>query len=99
MTTTVLAAYQDGVLRPTQPQPFMDGETVEITLRPAEGPPPAQAENDDVARICAARNLDEWITAANAPLDIENDYDLLAALEDNRRLSGDSRPLFGNGSE
>jgi len=95
MSTTVFAVYQDGVLRPTQPLSLVEGETVEITLVRAAGSPPAQKEDEHVARIRAARTLDEWIAAANASPVEENDYDLPRALEANRFFSGDQRPLFG----
>ncbi len=95
MSTTIFAVYQDGVLRPTQPLPLVEGETVAITLDRTAGSPPAQTEDEYVARIRAARTLDEWVAVANATPAEEDDYDLPEALEANRRFSGDRRLLFG----
>jgi len=95
MPTTIFAIYQDGVLRPTQPLLLTEGETVALTLVRNASLPPAQNEDEHVARIRAARTLDEWIAAADtAPVE-DSDYDLPEALEANRLFSGDRRPLFG----
>ena len=100
MATTVLAVYRNGVLRPVQPLGLAEGETVQTTVARTD-PRPTGPDPEEVAeRIRAARNLEEWIQAANAPSADEDSYDLLQALEDNRKLSGDRRPLFsgrGNG--
>lgn len=93
MTTTIRAIYQNGVLRPTQPLPLAEGETVEITLAWPKEPVPPLTEEEAVERIRSAKSLVEvFALAAEAPED-EN-YDLLKALDENRKFSGDPRPLF-----
>ena len=94
MATTVLAVYQNGVLRPAQPLPLAEGETVQITVARTVAAALAPAEDEAVERIAAATTLEEWIAAANAAPPEADEYDLLAALNDNRRLSGDQRLLF-----
>ncbi len=37
MAITVEAVYEDGVLKPTQPLPFKDGERVRAVIEPASG--------------------------------------------------------------
>src|SRR5262249_17456062 len=96
MSIRVTAVYQNGVLRPTQPLPLAEGETVEITLaRPAltEAPP---MEDEIDRRIRTAKTLEELFAAADAAAGLEPDdgYDLLQALDENRRLAGDARKLF-----
>jgi predicted DNA-binding antitoxin AbrB/MazE fold protein len=92
----VTAVYQNGVLRPTQPLPLTEGETVEITLeRRALGE--ALPKEDEIDhRIRAAKTLEELFAAAEAAAELEPDdgYDLLQALNENRRLAGEARPLF-----
>lgn len=92
MATTVLAVYQGGVLCPIRSLPLHDGETVEITF---QEPRPAThlTEEEAVCRIREAKNLAELFVAANAAPEDEN-YDLLKALEENRKYSGDCLPRF-----
>jgi predicted DNA-binding antitoxin AbrB/MazE fold protein len=93
MTMTTLAVYENGVLRPAGPLPLAEGETVELTVtRPRVGQEPPTAEDAD-RRIREATTLREWITAADAAPDEDDDYDLLEALNENRRATGE-RLLF-----
>jgi len=92
--TTILAVYENGLLRPVKPLPLPEGETVEITLARIKDGPSAQKEEQAVERIRAARTLEDWIAAANATPVEEDGYDLLRALQENRQSSGDQRPLF-----
>ncbi len=90
--TTVLAVYQGGVLRPVQPLPLNEGETVEIALtRPEHPSPPASVEESE-RRIREAGTLQEWIEAANALPVADDGYDLLRAVNENRHSS--ERPLI-----
>jgi predicted DNA-binding antitoxin AbrB/MazE fold protein len=95
MTTTIRAVYQGGVLRPEQPLPLAEGETVEITLnRPIPAAPPlTPAEEEAIRRIREAKTVEEWAAAADALPTPDDGYDLLEALNENRRLSGE-RLLF-----
>jgi predicted DNA-binding antitoxin AbrB/MazE fold protein len=94
MTTTVLAVYQNGVLRPVQPLPFAEGETVEITLSRPKTLSPALSEAEAIQRIETAQTVDEWAAASNAAPETEDGYDLLQALDENRKRSGAQRMLY-----
>ena len=86
MVTTTLSVYENGVLRPVQPLPFANGETVQLSVsRPDVSPEEAQR------RIQAAKTLAEVFACAAAVAKDDPGYDLLQALDDNRR---GERPLF-----
>jgi predicted DNA-binding antitoxin AbrB/MazE fold protein len=94
MTPAVLAVYQGGVLRPVHPLPLAEGETVTITWASPENAASVPEKDESVKRIRAAKTLEEWIVAAKAIPDNDDGYDLLQALDENRKVSGDQRPLF-----
>lgn len=61
----------------------------------AEDSAVARARDEAIRRIGAAKTVEEWIEAASTlPSDDDDGYDLLQALDENRRLSGDIRMLF-----
>jgi predicted DNA-binding antitoxin AbrB/MazE fold protein len=95
MTHTVTATYENGVLRPAAPLPLADGATVEIAVTRVV-PPPTPAEEDALRRIREAKTLEElWAAIDTAPEDeLPPGYDFCEALNENRRLSGDSRLLY-----
>jgi predicted DNA-binding antitoxin AbrB/MazE fold protein len=85
MTTITLAVYEDGVLKPARPLPYTEGETVQLTVtRPLD---PAEAER----LMRAAKTLEELFDAFEAAPDEDDGYDLLKALDENRK---GERPLF-----
>jgi predicted DNA-binding antitoxin AbrB/MazE fold protein len=89
MTTTILAVYENGVLRPTQPLPLAEGATVEVTVTsPSPAPPPAD-EGDILRRMEAAKSLEELFALANQLPPAADGYDLCQALNENRRLNGE----------
>src|SRR5262245_34975840 len=91
MTVSILAVFENGVLRPMTPLPLAEGETVQVTVTRTDAPTtPSEAER----RIRAATTLQEWIDAANAAPPEDDEYDLLKALDENRKAAGDLRPLF-----
>jgi hypothetical protein len=107
MKQTLIAIYEDGVLRPTLPPVALpDGATVHLTLevispipadRAAAPPPPQtpQPDEDALRRIREAKTLDELFAALDAaPPDVPDDYDFFEAMNENRRLSGDVRLLY-----
>jgi predicted DNA-binding antitoxin AbrB/MazE fold protein len=87
MPTTVLAVYQDGVLRPAHPLPLAEGETVEVTVNPHASPPPT--EEEVIRRMKAAKTLDELFAAYESAPPPADGYDLPEALNENRRLAGE----------
>ncbi len=91
MTTTTLAVYENGVLRPAKPLPFAEGETVQLTVRRADTSSPAFSSEEAQRRIEAAKTLAEAFAGAAAVVDEDEGYDLLRALDDNRK---GERPLY-----
>jgi predicted DNA-binding antitoxin AbrB/MazE fold protein len=94
MKITVRAVYENGVLRPVEPLTLPEGETVAVTID-ATGParsamqPPSPEEEDYARRLEAARSLDEMFAVmANAP-GLPEGYDLRAALNANRKATGE----------
>ncbi len=85
MTLTVRAVYQGGVLRPVQPLPLDEGETVEITVaKPVTQASLAQWEQD----IRAADSFQEWMALANACPAPAPGFDVVQAINETRRLTG-----------
>jgi predicted DNA-binding antitoxin AbrB/MazE fold protein len=91
MTTTTLAVYENGVLRPVDPLPFTEGETLQVAVsrptQPLAPLPPDVAEH----RLRAAKNLEELFAAFESASRPDERYDLLKALDENRK---GERPLF-----
>jgi predicted DNA-binding antitoxin AbrB/MazE fold protein len=98
MRITVRAVYENGVLRPVEPLALPEGESVAVTIdatAPARSAiqPPSPEEEDYARRLEAARSLDEMFAVmADAP-GLPEGYDLLAALNANRKAAGE-RPVF-----
>jgi predicted DNA-binding antitoxin AbrB/MazE fold protein len=85
MTTTTLAVYENGVLKPARALPFAEGETVQLTVsRPL---PRDEAER----RMRQAKTLEELFDAFQSAAEPDDGYDLLKALDENRK---GERPLF-----
>ena len=94
MTWTTTAVYENGLLRPTTPLPLAEGETVEMTLTPVKTVRPRPAEDEIVGQVKEAKVLAELFAIANAAPEDDDGYDLLRALEANRKFSGDYRSLL-----
>jgi predicted DNA-binding antitoxin AbrB/MazE fold protein len=95
MTKRVTAVYENGTLRPTSPLPLRNGDRVEITVEVAL-PAATDSSSEAAQRIRDAKTFDEWMVAANAAAATEPDdgYDLLEALNENRRATGAPRLLY-----
>ena len=91
MTTTVQAVYSGGVLRPVQPLALAEGETVEVTI--ASPVPSPLSEEEIIKRIQACRSYHEWLELTKLLPPDDGDYDIVKALNENRRWSGE-RPLL-----
>jgi predicted DNA-binding antitoxin AbrB/MazE fold protein len=90
MIVNTLAVYENGLLRPAQPLPLTEGETVPISVlcsSPVNSPSTEKFE----AQVRAARTLAELFALADAHPDNEDGYDLRRALNANRK---GERPLF-----
>ena len=92
MPNSVLAVYENGVLRPTQPLDLAEGETVEVTV---SRPKPAEPISDEeyARRVKAARSIQEWVEVTKLLPPDDGGYDIVRALNENRKLSGE-RPLL-----
>lgn len=91
----VPAVYENGVLRPTDPVRLSEGQQVllhvypETDLKPVR--PPTAEEEEYARRLRAAKSLAEMYavmaTAPPAP-----DFDVIAAVNESRRLTGFRMP-------
>jgi len=93
MNQTLIAVYQDGVLRPTTPPVALaDGATVHVTLTVIHPGPSAAADPAEQARraetVASLRQLD----TTNNSDELPEGYDFLQALNDNRGAG--ERPRF-----
>jgi predicted DNA-binding antitoxin AbrB/MazE fold protein len=92
MTMTVRAVYEGGVLRPAQPLAIAEGQTVDLTITPATVAPQL-SEEEIICRIKAAKSYSELFEVTKLLPPDDGGYDILKALDDNRRWSGE-RPLL-----
>jgi predicted DNA-binding antitoxin AbrB/MazE fold protein len=94
MTTTVRAIYSGGVLRPDHPLALAEGETVDVTVATAT----LASDDELIRRIQACKTYQEWLELTrNLPSD-DGGIDIVRALDENRRWSGD-RHLLPNSAQ
>jgi predicted DNA-binding antitoxin AbrB/MazE fold protein len=94
MSITIQAVYEGGVLRPVQPLPLAEGQTVEVTVAPSGSHPlPQLSEEELIRRIKACKTVQELVEVTKLLPPDDGEYDILKALDENRRWSGE-RPLF-----
>ncbi len=100
MTMTIQAVYTGGVLRPIEPLALKEGETVEVTIAPAAASPsPAPLSEDEIVqRIQECKTYQEWLEVTKALPQDDGSYDIVKALDENRRWSCD-RPILPNEGE
>ena len=89
MAFTTQAIYAGGVLRPIGPLALAEGETVEVTISPAR---PAVSEDEIIRRLQACTTYREWLEVTKSLPADDGGYDIVNALDENRRWSGE-RPL------
>lgn len=85
MTTTTLATYENGVLRPVQPLPFTEGEAVQVVISRAEAPAPSPATSEPERSMPAAKSLQALFAAWDAYVEPDDGYDLFKALDEHRK--------------
>jgi predicted DNA-binding antitoxin AbrB/MazE fold protein len=92
---TVRAVYTGGVLRPVQPLPLAEGETVEVSIVPAAATSTAApaSEEEISRRIQGCKTYQEWLELTKSLPADDGGYDIVKALDENRRWSGE-RPLL-----
>jgi predicted DNA-binding antitoxin AbrB/MazE fold protein len=91
MTMTIQAVFAGGVLRPVKPLTLTEGQTVELTIEP--GPRQPLSEDEVIRRIQACTSYQEWLAVTKTLPTDDDGYDIIKALDENRRWSGD-RPLI-----
>lgn len=98
MSITFEAVYEGGVLRPKNALPLPDGETVQVTIAAApivrSSPPsflrpPTPEEEDYARRLSVCKNLQEMFAVMETAPPFPEGYDLIKALNDNRRETGE----------
>jgi predicted DNA-binding antitoxin AbrB/MazE fold protein len=82
---SVLAVYENGVLRPKEPLALADGQEVSVTVVPT---PPTLTPAEWESRIRAAKTIQEWVALANACPNPDPDFDVVKAINETRRLTG-----------
>src|SRR5436853_6498595 len=92
MTTTVRAVYENGVLRPTEPLALTEGQTVSVTVAPVPPAPPI-SEEEFIRRVGECQSYHEWFELTKLLPPDDGGYDVVKALDENRRWSGE-RPLL-----
>jgi predicted DNA-binding antitoxin AbrB/MazE fold protein len=90
MVVNIRAIYENGVLRPEQPLPLAEGEWVDIRLTRSD-PAGMKLTEPIEQQLRAAKTLAEMFAVVDALPESEDDYDLLRALDENRK---GERPLF-----
>ncbi len=90
--TTIRATYTGGVLRPVQPLSLSEGETVEVTIT-APSDKSKLSEDEILNRIRACKSYHEWLEVTKLLPSDDGGYDIVNALDENRRWSGE-RPLL-----
>lgn len=91
---TILAVYENGVLRPTTPLALREGQTVQLAVNLPPLfliPPDATPEDRDFRRRLLEAKTPEEVEALIATLppdDVPEDYDIVKAINENRRRWG-----------
>jgi predicted DNA-binding antitoxin AbrB/MazE fold protein len=88
VTTTVRAIYSGGVLRPVQPLALAEGATVDVTVATASATSQL-SEDEIVRRIQACKSYHEWLEVTKLLPADDGGYDIVQALDENRRWSGE----------
>jgi predicted DNA-binding antitoxin AbrB/MazE fold protein len=93
MTLTVHAVFTNGVLRPMEPLSLSEGERVEITISPANSAVAPDLEAGVIQQIQACKSYQEWLEVTKSLPNDDGGYDIVKALNENRRWSGESPRL------
>src|SRR5947209_3034813 len=93
----VPAIYENGVLRLTEPVALRDGQRVRVSVEPVPDVPairpPTPEEEGYARRLLEAKSLEEMhAVMETAPPSPDLDYDILAMINESRRLTGFRMP-------
>ena len=95
--TNVQAVYENGVLRPKVPLELSEGETVELTVARSTRKVEPISDEEYARRMKSVKSIQDWIELTNLlPTTDEGEYNILKALDENRRRSGEI-PRFSVG--
>lgn len=94
MPMTVRAVYTRGVLRPIHPLALDEAETVEVTIAPASPTPTTALEAEIIRRNQACKTYREWLEVTKSLPPDDGGFDIIKALDENRRWSGEHRELI-----
>lgn len=86
MSITTQAVYSGGVLRLLQSLALAEGETVEVTSAKKKTP---STEHDIIRRIQACKSYGEWLEVTKSLPTDDDGYDIVKAVDANRRWSGE----------
>ena len=94
---SVMAVYENGVLKPHEPLELTEGQTVQLAIYPQTPLKPLRPrtpeEEDFERRLKATKTLEEAFAVMDtAPQELDG-YDLCKALNENRKITGE-RLLF-----
>jgi predicted DNA-binding antitoxin AbrB/MazE fold protein len=95
MTLNIQAVYQGGLLRPLAPLELPEGSLVNLSVVAADAKSPAGPITDEefMRRMKACKSLHEWFELTKLLPPDDGGYDIVKALDENRRWSGE-RPLL-----
>jgi predicted DNA-binding antitoxin AbrB/MazE fold protein len=93
MPITIQAVYEGGLLRPVQPLDLAEGATVEVTVTISTAAPPSVSEEEILRRLDACKTYEDWFEVTKLLPPHDGGYDIMTALDENRRWSGE-RPLL-----
>lgn len=89
---SVTAVCENGVLKPNEPLNLTEGQTVQLSVDDhAHRIPPRQPTAEEVEfdrRIRAAESLDEMFAVMDAAPQSTDDFDVVKAINETRRLTG-----------
>ena len=94
--TNVQAVYENGVLRPKEPLELAEGETVELTVERSTRKVEPMSDEEYARRMKSVKSIQEWVELTKLLPTDDGDYDILKALDENRRRSGEI-PRFAVG--
>lgn len=101
---SILAVYENGVLRPSEPLELAEGQSVQLSVYsiPTDHPlrPRTPEEQDYCHRLQSAKTMAEMMAVIEtAPPSPDGDYDIGKTINESRRLTGfrmpDPEPVNG----
>jgi predicted DNA-binding antitoxin AbrB/MazE fold protein len=88
----VLAVHENGVLRPKEPLALAEGQTVEVTVTEPKPAEPPISDDAYIRLLDAVRSIQEWVELTKLLPPVDGEYDIVKALEENRRWSEGRQP-------